>query len=97
MDVNEIGVPANYLKGLEGIGGSLFLKDDEIYFQPHKFNIHKSELHIAFKEIRAVETHKTLGIIDNQFIVYTKDDKQYKFIAYYPKRIAEYIRSNICS
>jgi len=93
MDVREIGIPVNYLKG--GIYGYLFFKEDEIYFQPSKFNIRKKELHIRFNEIRGVEPYKALGILNERFIIYTKDDKQYKFSAFNSKKLVEYIRSNI--
>lgn len=95
MDAGEIGFPANYYRGIEAVGGTLFLNDAGIIFKPHKMNIQKGELFLNYDQMRAVETRKTLGVIPNGVIIYAKDDKQHKFVINNSKRVIEYIRSRI--
>ena len=95
MDIREIGFPANYYRGLEAVGGKIYFDDRGLNFIPHKVNFHKEEMRINFSEIRAAEPSKKLGIVPNGLTIYTKDDKQHKFVVGSSKKIAEYIRKNI--
>lgn len=93
--MNKQEIPANYFRGIEAVGGHIILDDEGLTFKPHKYNIQKEELHIDFSDMRAAETRKTYGLIQNGIIIYTKDDKQHKFVVNKSKEVAEYIRSKI--
>ncbi len=97
MNTNVVKIPANYFRGMEAVGGHIFLDDKGLSFKPHMLNIQKEELRIEFSDMRAVERRKTYGLIPNGIVVYTKDDKQHKFVVHRAKKVAEDIRSKIPS
>ncbi len=70
---------ANHFKGMEGVGGKLYLTNKRLVFKSHKFNIQKHTLSINLDEIINVERIKTAGIINNGLRV-THQDKQEKFV-----------------
>ena len=88
-------MPANYKSGAEYVGGKLYFDEEGLTFRPHKLNFQKEEVRIAYCDIRAAEPCKTLGIVPNGLIVYTKDGKQHRFVSYSRNQIAEYLRSKI--
>lgn len=95
MDMENIGMPANYKRGVEFVGGKIYFDDKGLIFKPHKLNFHTSEVRIDFCDIRGAEPSKTLGLIPNGLLIYTKDNKQHQFVSYSCKEIAAYIRSKI--
>ena len=95
MDMKNIGIPANYKRGAEYVGGHLYFDDEGLIFKPHKFNFQTSEVRINFCDIRGAEPCKTLGLVPNGLLVYTKDNKQHRFVSYSCKEVAELIRSKI--
>lgn len=95
MDMEKIGMPANYKRGLEYVGGKIYFDEKGLIFRPHKLNIQTSEVRIDFCDMRGAEPCKSLGLVSNGVLIYTKDNKQHRFVAYSSKEIAEYIRSKI--
>ena len=75
----EFVTGANHFKGMEGVGGKLYLTNKRLVFKSHKFNIQKHTLSINLDEITKVERIKSSGIINNGLRV-THQDKQEKFV-----------------
>lgn len=73
---------ANLFRGIEGVGGKLFLTNQRLYFKPHKINVQSEEQSIPLAQIDEVSTYKTSKIIqlDNGLQVDTVDKQVYKFV-----------------
>lgn len=74
----EIG--ANHFKGVEGVGGKLYLTNKRLVFKSHKLNIQNHELSIILTDIDKVDRYKTLGLVNNGLAVTTADNKIEKFV-----------------
>ncbi|MGB0526068.1 MAG: GRAM domain-containing protein [Flammeovirgaceae bacterium] len=74
---------ANLFRGIEGVGGKLFLTNLRLHFQPHKFNIQNNEVSIALDQIDEVATYKTGKLItfNNGLKVTTLDGTEFRFVA----------------
>jgi hypothetical protein len=72
--------PANHFKGIEGVGGKLYLTNKRLVFKSHKLNIQNHELSIQLTDIKNVDRHKTLGIVNNGLTITTINDKIEKFV-----------------
>ena len=70
---------ANHLKGVEGVGGKLYLTNKRLVFKSHKFNIQNHLLSINLSDIYKIERHKTLGLVNNGLTLTTKQNKTEKF------------------
>src|SRR5205814_4334021 len=57
--------PANHFKGMEGVGGKLYLTDKRLMFKSHKLNVQNDQLAINLTDIKKVDKYKTLGVIDS--------------------------------
>ena len=78
--------PANHMRGLEGVGGFLYLTSHRLLFRPHSFNIQKEELSVPLSTIGTVSfSKKTWGLLSNRLTVTDNSASQYAFIVYYPK------------
>lgn len=71
---------ANHFKGVEAVGGKLYLTNQRLVFKSHKFNIQNHELSINLSDIDKIEKHKTLGLVDNGLSVTTIDNRNEKFV-----------------
>jgi len=92
LDENEsikLYTPANHFKGLEGVGGILFLTNKRLYFKSHKINIQVHELTIPKENIKEAFKHKTLGIINNGLTVITSNGQKEKFVV---EKVNEWIK-----
>ncbi|HXR85294.1 MAG TPA: GRAM domain-containing protein [Hanamia sp.] len=56
---------ASHFKGLEAVGGKLYLTNERLVFKSHKINIQKHELSIHLSDINKVYRYKILGIFNN--------------------------------
>lgn len=72
--------PANHFKGIEGVGGKLYLTNKRLVFKSHKLNIQNHELSIQLTDVKNVDRHKTLGLVNNGLTITTIDDKTEKFV-----------------
>lgn len=79
---------ANHFKGVEGVGGKLYLTNKRLVFKSHKLNIQNHELSIRLSDIKKVAKYKTLGIINNGLSVTTCDKNIERFVV---KQIDEWI------
>jgi hypothetical protein len=78
---------ANLQKGMETVGGKLYLTDQRIVFEAHKINIQGGTTEIELSDIQSSEKcwTKFLGFIPlmpNSLAVYTKSGKEYRFVLF---------------
>jgi hypothetical protein len=72
--------PANHFKGIEAVGGKLYLTNRRLVFKSHKFNIQKHLLSLNIADIAEVDPYKTMGITDNGLLVKTINGSTEKFV-----------------
>ena len=72
--------PANHFKGIEGVGGKLYLTNKRLVFKSHKINFQKHQLSINLSDIQKVDRYKPLGIANNGLLIKTADNKIEKFV-----------------
>lgn len=70
---------ANHFKGVEAVGGKLYLTNKRVVFKSHTFNIQAHELSIPLPDISKVEKTKTWGLINNSLSITITDNKIEKF------------------
>ena len=71
---------ANHFKGVEAVGGKLYLTNKRLVFKSHKFNIQNHQLSIKLSDIDKIERNKTLGLVNNGLSVRTVDSQSEKFV-----------------
>jgi hypothetical protein len=71
---------ANHFKGIEGVGGKLYLTNQRLVFKSHKLNIQNHELSIDLKAIDSVARYKTAGLINNGLSITTSQNVTEKFV-----------------
>jgi hypothetical protein len=71
---------ANHFKGVEAVGGKLYLTNKRLVFKSHKFNIQNHELSIKLSDIDKIERNKTLGLVNNGLSVRTVDSQSERFV-----------------
>ena len=72
--------PANHFKGLEGVGGWLFLTDRRLVFKSHSLNVQTHELSIPLNEISDAQPTLTAKFIPNGLKVITRDGHSESFV-----------------
>ena len=72
--------PANYFRGIESVGGKLFLYKDRLHFESHGMAIQAAPHTIYLADIQQVEKKNSLGIIPNQILVRLTNGKSDKFV-----------------
>lgn len=70
----------NHIKGIEAVGGKLYLTNQRFVFKSHKVNFQRHELSIDLNDIAYVQRYKTLGLINNAVSVVTNQNKKEKFV-----------------
>lgn len=73
---------ANHFKGIEAVGGYLWLTAEALFFRSHKVNVQNHELRLALAEITSVDTAKTLGVVANGILVTLDSDEKEKFVVH---------------
>lgn len=71
---------ANHFKGKEGVGGWLYLTDDNVIFKSHAFNIQNHQTVIPLIHINQIKESATMGIIPNGLHIILKDGTTEKFV-----------------
>ena len=79
QEVPILSTGANLFRGIEGVGGTLYLYHDRILFKPHLFNIQSQPLTLQYKAVLQVEKCNTALFIPNGLKIYTKDN-DYRFV-----------------
>src|SRR5207253_9607816 len=72
--------PANHFKGIEVVGGKLYLTNKRLIFKSHKLNIQNHQLAIKLEDISKVERYKALGIVNNGLAVATAKNSKERFV-----------------
>jgi hypothetical protein len=83
MDTNEklvFQTGANHFKGIEGVGGRLYLTDKRLIFNSHKLNFQNHQLIIELSEIASAGKFKPFGIANNGLSIQTKKHATEKFV-----------------
>lgn len=76
----EMEGPANLFRGMEGVGGKLFLTNEQVIFKAHRLNIQRGQTNIPYGNIAEFKPRKTAKLIDNGLRIETKDGKSHDFV-----------------
>lgn len=76
----EIEGPANLFRGMEGVGGKLFLTNKKVVFKSHKINIQKGQTDMLYENITEILKRKTAKLIDNGIRIKTNDGNKFDFV-----------------
>jgi hypothetical protein len=76
----EIEGPANLFRGMEGVGGKLFLTNKKVIFKSHKINIQKGQTNIDYNDITEIRKRTTAKLIDNGISIKTNTGKEFDFV-----------------
>jgi hypothetical protein len=71
---------ANHFKGIEAVGGKLYLTNQRLVFKSHRLNIQNHELSIDLTDIISITRHKTAGLIKNGLSITTSQNLTEKFV-----------------
>lgn len=71
---------ANHWKGIESVGGKLYLTSETLRFCSHGFNVQTHDESYPLADIVKVETARTLGIIPNGLLVHLTNGRRERFV-----------------
>jgi hypothetical protein len=71
---------ANHFKGIESVGGNLYLTNLRLVFKSHGLNIQVHEVAYRLDNILSVRPRNSLGIIPNGIAVTLADGHEEKFV-----------------
>jgi hypothetical protein len=72
--------PANLFRGMEGVGGKLFLTNQKLIFKSHALNIQPGQTDIAYEMIKEFQLRKTGNVIENGIRITTSAGRNYDFV-----------------
>ena len=76
---------ANHFKGIEGVGGKLYLTNQRLRFQSHTLNVQVHDESYPLDLITNVEPARTLGLIPNGLLVTLADGRRERFVVHHRK------------
>ena len=76
----EIEGPANLFRGMEGVGGKIFLTNKKVIFKSHKINIQKGQTDIEYENITEIIARKTAKLINNGIRIKMRNGKEFDFV-----------------
>ena len=76
----EIEGPANLFRGMEAVGGKLFLTNKKIIFKSHNINIQNGQTDIGYSDISGIIKRKTTKLINNGMKIKTTDGQEFDFV-----------------
>ncbi len=76
----EIEGPANLFRGIEGVGGKIFLTNKKLIFKSHKLNIQKGQTELEYSIISEIIKRKTAKLINNGLRIITLDNAEFDFV-----------------
>ena len=82
---------ANHFKGIEAVGGKLYLTTKRLIFKSHRFNFQKHTLSINLDEIASVGRYKVWGISNNGLLVKRKSGLTEKFTVVQPEEWLQHL------
>lgn len=71
---------ANLFRGVEGVGGKIFLTNQRLIFKSHSLNIQKGQTNIEYSIISDVQKRKTAKLVNNGIKIITKQNTEYDFV-----------------
>lgn len=74
--------PANHFRGIESVGGKLFLTPKRLRFVSHRLNIQVHDTSWPLEEIVGVEATRTLFVIPNGLRVTLQSGERERFVVY---------------
>lgn len=74
--------PANLFRGIESVGGRLFLTNKRLVFQSHKVNVQAGEESWPLETIANVKTAWTMLIVPNGLLVWLADGTRRRFVVW---------------
>jgi GRAM domain-containing protein len=63
--------PANHFKGIEAVGGKLYLTNKRLIFKSHKLNVQNHQLSLKLTDIKNVNRFKNAGFLNNGLSITT--------------------------
>ena len=72
--------PANHFKGIESVGGKLFLTNKRLRFRSHSLNVQTHDESYPVDAIASVEPVRTLGIVPYGVLVHLRDGRRERFV-----------------
>ena len=87
--------PANHFKGLEGVGGYLWMTDMRVHFRSHSYNIQNHEWSAPLSDIQDAQATKTIGLFNNGLRLKTRTGEEHRFTVYDNHGWAEAIRAQL--
>lgn len=88
---------ANHFKGVEAVGGWLYLTSDEIIFKSHAYNVQAHQTTIPLDQVVKVKTVATLGLIPNGLLITINNGSIEKFVVNNRNNWIEEINNTISS
>ena len=82
---------ANHWKGIEAVGGRLFLTDHRLVFKPHSFNIQIHEESISLDKIVSIKPSRTFFVLPNQISVELANGREERYVVWNRKSWIEKI------
>jgi hypothetical protein len=79
-EIVEEEISANLFRGLEGVGGKIFLTNKRLVFKSHSLNIQKGQTNFNYSDIDRLSKRKTAKLIDNGIKLVTKDGGEFCFV-----------------
>jgi hypothetical protein len=79
-EVIEREGPANLRRGIEWVGGKLFLTNKRLVFKSHKLNIQKGQTNLALDKIENIHKKTAFPFLKNRVNILMREGKKYHFI-----------------
>jgi len=76
----EIEGLANLFRGIEGVGGKIFLTNKKLIFKSHKINVQKGKTDIEYSTKQEIVKRRTAKLIDNGIRIITDNGKECDFV-----------------
>jgi hypothetical protein len=73
---------ASHFKGIEAVGGKLFLTDSRLVFKSHRFNIQVHQEAYPLVDIIAVEPRRGLSLVGDGLSVMLSDGREERFVVF---------------
>lgn len=85
--------PANHFRGVESVGGYLWVTEKRIHFASHRVNVQNHMWTLPLAEVSEVQASTTPGRMQNSLSITTRTGESHSFIVNNLTRWADLIRS----
>jgi len=93
----ELARMCNHFKGLEGVGGKLFVTDQRLVFKSHDFNFQTHQLDLNYEDIASIELSNTLGLVPNGLTIKTKQGQVERFVIWRRKAVKQKVKEKMAA